>query len=176
MIDFEVDSSTLDRLVLDLSATEKQAAKALRSTLNKMAAWVRVRSVKGMSQKLEIQQKVIRRRLKAVKFKTTADGGVAKVWYGLNPVDMIWLGARQTGAGVQASGGRFVAGAFIKSIRGGKQQVFKRRGSARLPIDKQSDAIKTPSEKYLESGLLSSAQFAAQFWKTFEHELQWQTR
>lgn len=176
MIDFEVDSSRITQMALDIAATEKQATKALRSTLNKMAAWLRVRSVKGMSKTLEIQQKIIRRRLKAIKFKQTNDGGVAKVWYGLNPVGLIWLGAKQTGAGVQASGGRFVPGAFIAKGKGGKQQVFKRRGSARLPLDKQQAAIKNPTEKYLESGLLNGAEFEAQFWKVFEHELQWQTR
>lgn len=176
MIDFEIDSSKLNQLVLDVAATEKQAAKALRSTLNKMAAWMRVRSIKGLSKSLEIQQKIIRRRLKAVKFKQTADGGVAKVWYGLNPVGLIWLGAKQTGVGVQAAGGRVIPGAFIARGKTGKKQVFQRRGSARLPLDKKQAAIKEPSEKYLETGLVGSAQFEAQFWKVFEHELQWQTR
>lgn len=176
MIGFEVNSSQLNQMVLNVAATDKQAAKALRSTLNKMAAWVRVRSVKGLSKSLTMQQKIVRRRLKAVKFKQTPDGGVAKVWYGLNPVGLIWLGAKQTGAGVQASGGRFVPGAFIKRSNKGKEQVFKRRGSGRLPIDKQQAAIKAPSEKYLESGLLGGAEFEKQFWKVFEHELQWQTR
>jgi hypothetical protein len=176
MLDFAIDSSQLNRLALDLAATEDQAVKALRRTLNRMAAWLRVRSIKGLSSQLQIQQKVLRRRLKAVKFKQLAEGGVSKVWYGLNPVDLIWLGAKQTGAGVQAQGGRFVVGAFKRRGKNGKEQVFKRVGRARLPIEKQSAAIEKPAEQYLEKGLIGSAAFEAQFWKTFEHELKWQTR
>ena len=163
MLHFEIASSELDRLALNLAATDDQARKALRSTLNKMAGWLRVQSIKGLSKSLQIQQKIIRRRLKAVKFKQTAAGGVAKVWYGLNPVDLIYLG-------------RSVPGGFLGTGKGGKKQVFKRRGSARLPIDKQSQKILKPAEQALDGGMLSSAAFEAQFWKTFEHELKWQTR
>jgi hypothetical protein len=171
MIDLEIDGGQLDQLVLDLAATEDQARLALRSTLNKMAAWLRVRSVKALSKELKIQQAVIRRRLKAVKFKQTPDGGVAKVWYGLNPVDLIWLKPKETGAGVSAQGGRFVKGGFIAD-----SQVFKRLGAARLPIQKQSDAIEKPAEKTIAHDGIMSAEFERQFWKTFEHELKWRTR
>ncbi len=177
MINFEIDSAGINRIALDIAATEDQTRKALRSTLNKMAAWLRVRSVKGMSKALEIQQRVIRRRLKAVKFQDTADGGVAKVWYGLNPVAMIYLGAKKAPGGVAASGGRFVAGAFIAKGRGkGSPQVFKRVGKDRLPLHREEAAIQKQSSSYLEGGVVKSAEFEAQFWKTFEHELKWRTQ
>jgi hypothetical protein len=171
MIDLEIDGHQLDQMVLDMAATEDQARLALRSTLNKMAAWLRVRSVKGLSKELRMQQAIIRRRLRAVKFKQTPDGGVAKVWYGLNPVDLIWLKAKETGSGVSAQGGRFVKGGFIAT-----KQVFKRTGAARLPIQKQSDAIEKPAEKTIAADGIMSAEFERQFWKTFEHELKWRTR
>lgn len=177
MIDFQFDAAQVEQMALNLAATEDQARKALRTTLNKMAAWVRTRSIKGLSQTLQMQQKTIRRRLKAVKFRDTPDGGVAKVWYGENAVGMIYLGAKQDSAGVTASGGRSVKGAFIsKTKTGGAKQVFKRAGSARLPLVKQEAAIKKPTDKYLESGVVGSAAFEVQFWKTFEHELKWRTQ
>lgn len=179
MIDFEVDSASLNQLALNVAATEDEARKALRSTMNKMAAWMRTRSVQGLSKSLQIQQKVIRRRLKAVKFKQTADGGVAKVWYGENPIGLIYLGAKQTGTGVLADGGRFVPGAFIARGRGAKNksmQVFKRVGKKRLPLEREEAAIQKPVDKYLESGIIGSTAFAVQFWKTFEHELKWRTQ
>lgn len=171
MIDLEIDGHQLDRLVLDMAATEGQARLALRSTLNKMAAWLRVRSVKSLSKELKVQQAIVRRRLRAVKFKQTPDGGVAKVWYGLNPVDLIWLKPKENSRGVSAQGGRFVQGGFIAS-----KQVFKRVGAARLPIQKQSDAIAKPAEKTIAATGIMSADFERQFWKTFEHELKWRTR
>lgn len=174
MINFQIDSAQLDRLALDMAATEDEARKALRSTLNKMAAWMRTRSIRGLSESLQIQQKVIRRRLKAIKFKDTPDGGVAKVWYGENPVALIYLGAKQTGSGVLASGGRFVPGAFIPKNK--KNQVFKRVGKARLPIEKEDAKIQKPTDKYLESGIVGSAAFTNQFYTIFERELNWRTR
>jgi hypothetical protein len=171
MIDLQIDGHQLDQLVLDVAATEDQARKALRSTLNKMAAWLRVRSVKGLSKQLQMQQKVIRRRLRAVKFKDTPDGGVAKVWYGLNPVGLIYLNAKENSRGVTAQGGRFVQGGFI-----GAKQVFKRVGKGRLPIQKQEAPVQKPAESYLADAGIMSAEFEAQFWKTFEHELKWRTQ
>lgn len=178
MIDFEFDSATINQLALNVAATEGQTRKALRTTLNKMAAWLRVRSVKGLSKSLEIQQKIVRRRLKTVKFKETADGGVAKVWYGLNPVAMIYLGAKKAPGGVSASGNRFVKGAFIAKGRGKStsMQVFKRVGKARLPLQREEAAIQKTASDYLEGGVLKNAEFEAQFWKTFEHELKWRTQ
>ncbi len=180
MIDFEISAASLDQLARNVAATEGETKKALRSTLNKMAAWLRVRSVKGLSKTLQIQQKIIRRRLKAVKFRPTSDGGVAKVWFGLNPVAMIYLGAKEKrgpGGGVAASGNRFVKGAFIaKGGKSGAKQVFKRAGKSRLPLVREEAAIQTDTSKYLDKGTIGSADFEAQFWKTFEHELQWQMR
>jgi hypothetical protein len=129
-----------------------------------------------LSKELQILQRVIRRRLKAVKFRQTKDGGMAKVWYGLDPVAMIWLGAKQNSTGVTAQGGRTVAGGFIATMKNGHKGVFKRRGTARLGINEQAAAIQTPAERYIADAVIFAGRFEAQFWKTFEHELKWQTR
>jgi hypothetical protein len=88
---------------------------------------------------------------------------------------MIYLGAKQLGSGVSASGGRFVKGAFIAEMRGGTAHVFKRQGTARLPIDKQEAEIEQTSDRFIQHDALG-AEFEAQFFKVFEHELKWQTR
>jgi hypothetical protein len=176
MISVELDAKDLDRVAMELRATPAQVSRALRSTLRKMAAWVRTRSVRGLSKELQIQQKIIRRRLRAIKARPTPNGGAeVKLWFGLNPIALIYLGARQNSKGVRA-GKRFVAGAFKARGKGGKEQVFKRRGKERLPIDKQHADIQQPAERYLDDGLLNSAAFEQQFFKTFDHELKWQTR
>jgi hypothetical protein len=173
MISVRIDARDLGRLVRELAATQSQAERALRSTLRKMASWVRTRSVRGLSEKLRIQQKVIRRRLRSIKARNTPRGAEVSIWYGLNPIDLIHLQARQNGRGVRASGGRFVEGAFIPSK---KRQVFKRVGASRLPLEKQTAEIQDEAERFLDDGLLNSAAFEQQFFKTFEHELKWQTR
>jgi hypothetical protein len=171
MISVNIDASDLQRAVVELAATKGEAERALRSTLRKMAAWVRTRSIKGLSDKLKIQQKSIRRRLRSIKAKNTPTGAQVSIWYGLNPIALIHLQARQNARGVRASGGRFAASAFIR-----KGQVFKRTGKDRLPIEKQTADIQADAEQYLSDGLLNAAAFEAQFFKTFTHELRWQTR
>ncbi|WP_243857835.1 hypothetical protein [Xylella fastidiosa] len=55
-----------------------------------------------------------------------------KVWYGLNPVPLLWLNPKATPSGVSALGGRQIKGAFIATVRG-KRQVLKRLGRAATP-------------------------------------------
>lgn len=175
MLALEVGTPDFHQLVLDLAATPTQAQRALNSTLRKMAAWLRARGIKGLSEKARMQQKILRRRLKSAKFKTSPSGSQITLWFGLNPVALIYLGAKQSAGGVTAQGGRYVQGAFIAQKAGGPKQVFKRRGQARLPIDKQESELEHTAERYIERDLLTDA-FEMQFWRTFEHELKWQTR
>jgi hypothetical protein len=175
MIDLRINGAELDRLALDVSATEKQVRQALNSTLRKMAGWLRARSIKGLSKELEIQQKIIRRRLKTMRIKQTPSGPQITLWYGLDPLALIYLQAKKTATGVSASGGRNVKGAFIANGRGGGRQVFKRRGAERLPLEKQTAPVESVANKYLDARLVNSFQFEAQFYKTFEHELTWRT-
>ncbi len=176
MIDLQIDTESLRQVALDLAATDAQAKQALNSTLGKMAGWLRSKSVKGLSQHLAVQQKVIRRRLKSFRLQRRADGSEVTVWYGLDPIALIYLQARQGKDGVKAYGGRFVKSAFIAPGRNDSRQVFKRRGKARLPIDKQRADIEDKSTTYIEDQLLGTSEFEARFFKTFEHELQWRMR
>ena len=177
MISVTFEARDLEKASRELGATAEQVKRALRSTLRKMASWVKTRSVRGLSKELKVQQKAIRRRLRSLKARPTADGGAQiKIWYGLDPIALINLGASQNRRGVRAAGGRFVPGAFIAPGKGGKMQVFKRVGKARLPIKKQSADIAAKAERFLDDGLLNSEAFEQQFFKTFDHELKWQTR
>lgn len=170
-VDIEIDASQLQLAVTDISATQQQAEKALNSTLGKMATWLKAKSVRGLSAALDIQQKVIRRRIKSFSLRRNSDGSEMTVFYGLDPVALIYLGPKKRPRGVSASGGRYVPGGFIA-----KGQVFKRKGSARLPIEKQVADIKDAADTFIEDHLLGTAEFEAQFFKIFEHELKWQTR
>lgn len=176
LVHLDIDGDSLGRVALDLAATEDQVKKALNSALGKMAAWLKAKSVRDLSPHLGIQQKVLRRRLKSFRLGRNRDGSEITVWYGLDPIALIYLQARQTKAGVKASGGRFVRGGFIARGRGGNEQVFKREGKGRLPIEKQTAGIKDRAETYIEDRLLGTDEFDAQFLKFFTHELKWRTQ
>lgn len=173
LVELDVRTDGLETIIRDLAATEAQAKKAIVSTLRKMGAWLRTRSARGLSEELKMQQKVIRRRLRQFKVQARPDGATLKVWYGLDPVALIYLKAKQNATGVAASGGREVKGAFIARGRGGNLQVFKRKGNARLPIEKQSADMDIKARDFLERQVVSGAEFEAQFFRVFEHELKW---
>lgn len=175
LIELDLEAQGIQHVIHDLHASEAQVKQALRSTLRKMASWMRTKSVRGLSAHLQIQQKVIRRRLRSFNLKMTPDGGTVTVWYGLNPISLIYLGARQNKTGVTA-GAHKRPGAFIAKGSGDALQVFKRRGRARLPLDKQRLDVEDKANTYLEDKVIGDVDFEAQFHKTFEHELKWRTR
>ena len=113
MIDLHIDKAGLQRAAQELGATDAQVLQAVRSTISKMARWARSRSVRELAGGLVVPQEILRPRIKAQRLRRTATGAEAGVWYGLNPVALIRLGARRTRAGVSAKGGRHIEGAFI---------------------------------------------------------------
>lgn len=174
-INIDVHADRLNQLQLDLQATDKEVRQALRSTLGKMSRWLRTQSARGLSSELDIKQKAIRKRLKSFRVRQKGNQTEVTVWYGLNPIDYMDLSPRQTKAGVSA-GRRRVSGAFIANGRGGPRKVFKRRGAARLPIEKQVVEIRDQANVYIEDDLLGTLAFDEQFLSTFEHELEWRTQ
>ena len=175
MLRLEVDATGLDTIAIELNAVSAQVDRAMVSTLGKMARWLRTRSLRGLSEKLAVSQKVLRRRLKTFRLGRGPDGQSITIWYGLDPIGLIYLGARETAAGVTA-GKHKRDGAFIASGRGNNRHVFKRTGKSRLPIEKQNLDVQDKAQTYLEDELLGTAGFEAQFLKTFEHELKWRMR
>jgi hypothetical protein len=169
----EISTAQIEQVSSSLGATPSLTQKALNSTLGKMATWLKARSIKGLSKALMMQPKIIRRRLKTLRLRKSANGSLASVWYGLDSVSLINLQAKQNKQGVKAYGGRFVKSAFIAKGRNGNKQVFKRVGKSRLPVKKQTDAIQEKADKYLDHNTVNSSAFSAQFFKVFEHELSW---
>lgn len=174
-MELRIEAPGLGAVVAELGATEKQVEAALRSTLGKMAAWMRVLSIRGLSKQLQVSAKVMRRRLKAFKLRKTADGSSVAVWYGLDPIALIHLGARQTRAGVTA-GKHKRPSAFIARGANESRQVFKRTGKPRLPIEKQTLSIQEKAEAWIEDALIGGPEFERKFMAFFEHELKWRTQ
>ncbi|WP_322009228.1 hypothetical protein [Paraburkholderia sp. J12] len=166
-----------------LAATPKQVDAALATTCVKMARWLTTRSVRGLAKHLMLPQKEVRRRLRTFRLTRTAGGKGVRVWYGLDPMGMVHLNARQTKQGVSAYGDRFVKSAFIANGRAGangptssNKQVFIRKGKARLPIKKVTVELGDPAQTYIEDHLLGGSDFGTQFYKIFEHELEWRQK
>lgn len=175
ILNLEVDGAELARIADDLQATDAQAGKALFSTLNKMASWLRAESVRRLARHLKLPARIARRRLFRFALRRRGNGGEVVVFYGLNPIALVYMTARQTKTGVTA-GAHKRKGAFIAQGRGKNQQVFKRRGKARLPLDKQTLEIYDEAQVFIEDNLLGTDEFDRKFLGFYEHEIKWRTR
>ena len=179
MLDIGVNTDGMTQMIRNLGATEQQATKALNSTMTKMASWVRTRSVRGLSEKLKIQQKILRARTRTFRFRgglgSTLGTGEMKVWYGLNPVPWSKMKPRASKVGgVYVSNGKHDPHAFIAKLYG-KDQVLRREGKARAPLVIVKEDVHDTALIYIEDFVLAGIEFENQFLKTFERELKWRT-
>lgn len=172
----DIDEIGLKAIASQFGATPKQVEAAMRSTFGRMGRWARTRAVRGLSAQLNIQQKILRRRVKSFRMQYgVSGGGGSKVWFGMRPVSLSHLHPRKAGRGVRADGGRYYEGAFIVQA-GSRRRVFKRDGVARLPIREVEVNVVDEMQVYIEDNLVGSPEFELQFFKTLEHELKWRTQ
>jgi len=173
----DIEGQGIVALAHAFGATEKQVQAALRSTYGKMGRWLRTQSVRGLSAKLKIPQKILRQRVRTYRMQggVAGDGAGAKVWYGIRDISFARLKPRETSGGVKAMGGRFEKGAFIAKLYG-RDQVLKRVGRERVPLRVVYADIEDESITYIEDVLIGTEKFDSQFFKFLEHELKWRTR
>lgn len=174
-ISIDIDGRGIDSLAAAFGATESQVRAAMRSTYNKMGRWMRTQSVRGLSSKLKIQQKILRSRIRSYRMQHgMEDGEGVKVWYGIKEIAFSRLNPRESGKGVKAAGGRFEEGAFIARLYG-KDQVLKRIGKERVPLRVVYADIADEAITYIEDFVIGTTAFDVQFYRFLEHELKWRT-
>ena len=173
----DIDGRGIEALLHAFAPTEKQVEAALRSTYGRMARWLRTQSVRDLSVRLKIQQKILRGRVRTYRMQhgVGGTGEGAKVWYGLRRVPFSRLGARKSGKGMRTAGGRYVEGAFEARLNG-RKEVVKRVGEKRVPLEVVYAEISDESQIYIEDNLIGTAAFDIQFFKILEHELKWRTQ
>lgn len=124
---------------------DKEIPAAHASAINKVTAKAKTRIVKGVAKSNNLPQKEVRK--KVFISRASAKKIKSSITHYRNNISLMSLKAKQTKKGVRASGKRNIAGAFIAVGKGGKQHVFKRSTSARLPISRLSVTIKKSVDK-----------------------------
>lgn len=138
------DTSDFDKMMSETGAFKYQVKDCLEAATKDTMAIVNedlvgeMRSITGLSAKL-VKGRV------SVRYRYSDHTG--RVWIGLNPFPLKRLGPRQTRKGVSAGRIR-VDSAFIVGSLGGN--VFKRKGSERLPIEKQKFSIEDQGREVVE--------------------------
>lgn len=159
---------TLEQVLTDIRATEKQVTLAAMRALNKTARWLRTQAVREISAQQQIPQKLIRERLNIL--KANRRDLKAFIHTKLSSIPANKLGRlRQTPTGARA-GKLMFTGAFVATMPSGKRSVFKRKGRARLPIQEIKLSIRPTATAVIENIL--DYKTAARFEVLLRHELQ----
>jgi len=130
----------LSRLQRDLDLA---AARALRRT----AQWLRTHSTREIAKELRITQSPVRHRYNLY---TRAKGSEIKVWVGLEPILVHYLGKPVKNAGGVEVAHRQYDDAFIGRGKNGKELVFIRKGRERMPIKTVKEDWEGPAMNVLE--------------------------
>lgn len=108
------------------------AARALRKT----AQWLRTHSTREIARELRITQSPVRHRY-IINTRSTANE--VKLWVGLNPISVHYLGTpQQTPTGVKVEH-RAYDDAFISPMKTRHRLVWRRKGRERLPIERVTE-------------------------------------
>lgn len=146
---FNIEVNVDEVLHLAHSLTPRAMQNAWRRTLKKTGKYLQSQVAKKLSPIAQIPQKVIKQRL--YYFVKSLDK--AKVWLGLEKLAAERLGkARQTKKGVKV-GKHLFEKAFYR-----KNKVFRRVGSARLPIERVLFDFGDKGEAAFQDGIASAEQ------------------
>lgn len=116
-----------------LGVLQKDMKAALRTAVRQAGQWANREGARGLAKAVNVPLSTMRKGLR-LKFQYQSVKGfsTARLWYGLNPISLKYLGARQQKKGVRSRGTTY-KGAFISATLGG--HAFRRKGPDRLPLE-----------------------------------------
>lgn len=130
-----------------LNRAQRQLDLAAARALRKTAQWLRTHSTREIAKTLGIVQSPVRHRYNIY---SQASASQVKVWVGLQPISVHYLGnMRQTKAGVSV-GNRSYEDAFIGQMKNGPAMVWRRKGRERLPLARVTEDWEGPAISVLE--------------------------
>lgn len=125
-----------------LNQAQRQLDLAAARALRKTAQWLRTHSTREIAKTLGIVQSPVRHRYNIF---SQAAGNQIKVWVGLQPISVHYLGnPKQTATGV-AVGHRTYDDAFISQMKNGPAMVWRRKGRERLPLVRVTEDWEGPA-------------------------------
>ena len=131
-----------------LGVLQKDMKAALKTAVRQTGQWANREGARGLAKAANVPLHTLRRGLR-LKFQYQSFKGgysTARLWYGLNPIGLKYLGARQQKKGVRARGTTY-KGAFISAELGG--HAFRRVGKDRLPLEDVDFTIVEKGMAYL---------------------------
>ena len=134
-----IDLSSLKAAAKKIILPDETMKKIMALAVSRTARWAAIRFRNQLAKGTKMTGKVIKGRMRVTISKEGE--GHAHIWIGLKPVSLSRFNPVATGSGVTTDV-KEVPDGFILPAGG----VFKRRGAARLPIDKQFLEIKEKAD------------------------------
>lgn len=145
-LELNVDEA-IHRIPEILGGLQRDLDLAAARATRRAGQWLSAHSSKEIARELRIRQTPVRHRYNLY---TRAKGKEVKIWVGLEPIAVHYLGTpKETATGVSV-GHRKYDDAFIADNRGGKQLVWIRKGRQRLPIKVVTEDWEGPALSVLE--------------------------
>lgn len=162
-VDLEVQTVEVERIIKELGATPAVVRAAMSRALKRTASSLRVASSKRIVPELELRRAGdFRNRIRNMRTRLNANGGVLGVWYGLNDFPVSWFKGRPRRVRRREKGPSFRGstfdGAFVARRRGSKgTTIYRREGKSRFPIREEGMPIKDRVDVILEDEILPDA-------------------
>ncbi len=143
-----------NRMLLDtdflnkFEAFEDELPKVVQRAATLTNRWLRTVTMAELGYELHIDNKALSSR-----FRTYKNGGISKLWIGVNEI-----GVHRTGNPVQNKSGvrvgsEFYEGAFISSMQSDQPLVFRRTGKGRSSIEMVTVDISEDTENIINNYL-----------------------
>ena len=152
MLTFDIDADDLMRIAREMGASEAQVRKAFNRALTRTAATLRRRASRELKQELALRNAAaLRRRLKTIRLKGNKRLNSIALWFGANdmPVSAFKGRAKKTASGAAFRGVEFPGG-FVAKGRAGRNTIFRRVRSSRLPIAEAQLPVRDKMEVFVE--------------------------
>ena len=128
--DIQQQVQSLNRKIHRLATTETQ--RATSSALNKTAAKIKTQVIRPVAKETRVQAKYVRKRVYIRRSKARTQ--YVRITAYRRDITLQSINPRQLKKGFSGAGRRY-PDAFRAKGRNGKQQIFQRKGKARLPVD-----------------------------------------
>jgi hypothetical protein len=151
MTDF---SATIDTAEVEefTRALPREIFNATRSAVRTTTTFAE----KELEKRMAAASKIPLKAFKVYRVHSKAGDDAGTVWFGFKPIKAKYLGAMsESGSGAEA-GSYFFQGGFVARMQNGNENIFKRKGKARFPI--QTQFANLPQSELVISAVADIAQ------------------
>ncbi|MDA3920977.1 MAG: phage tail protein [Salinisphaera sp.] len=165
-----IEAQGFEALAREFQQLPGVVAKAERRALKRTGDWARSQGAKAMALESNIQQGKLKKARRVLR-QMRADE--VSVFMGTMPLKSHYLGKpRQQKRGARVGKITF-AGAFVARMQSGYVGIYKRRGTARLPIDEMEAPVNLSASDFQRIATQADAKLVDEFGHNLRYYAGW---